>query len=82
VTVYEVFDADISEVKEGKFATLQKFTEGLSFYNFNNFTEAKQLFEECLRINPEDRVARVYLQCCQKQTLSPDRFMDLDSDRT
>lgn len=80
VTVYEVFDADISELKEGKFATLKIFTEALSFYNFNSFAEAKELFEECLRINPEDKVAKVYLQCCQKQILSQDRFMDLDSD--
>lgn len=80
VTVYEVFDADISEVKEGKLATLEMFTEGLSFYNLNSFSEAKKLFEECLRVNSKDRVARVYLQCCEKQILSQDRFMDFDSD--
>lgn len=80
VTVYEVFDADISEVKEGKLATLPTFREGLSFYNFNNFTEAKQLFEECLKIHPEDTVAQVYLQFCERQMLSQDRLMDWDSE--
>jgi len=81
VTVYEVFDADASEVKEGKLATLELFAEALSFYNLNSFGEAKGLFEECLRVNSGDRVARVYLQFCEKQTLASDGLLDLDSDR-
>ncbi|NEP44814.1 MAG: adenylate/guanylate cyclase domain-containing protein [Okeania sp. SIO2H7] len=80
VTVYEVFDADISEVKEGKLATLEMFAEGLSFYNVSSFAQAKQLFEECLRVCSEDAIARVYLQWCQEQIVSQDRLMDLDSE--
>ncbi|MDP8935767.1 MAG: response regulator [Cyanobacteriota bacterium] len=64
VTVYEVFDADVPEVKAGKLATLQLFTEALSLYNMNNFREAAGLFADCLRQNPGDKVARIYLGRC------------------
>ncbi len=65
VTVYEVFDADLPFVKAGKLATLPVFTEALSLYNIYNFTEAVGLFADCLRQNPGDRVARIYLDRCQ-----------------
>ncbi|MEG4393599.1 adenylate/guanylate cyclase domain-containing protein [Microcoleus sp. BROC3] len=64
VTVYEVFDADLPEVKAGKLATLQVFTEALSLYNMNNFREASALFADCWRQNPADNVARIYLERC------------------
>ncbi|MEG4455059.1 adenylate/guanylate cyclase domain-containing protein [Microcoleus sp. N9_A1] len=65
VTVYEVFDADLPEVKAGKLATLQLFTEALSLYNMNSFRQAAGLFADCLRQNPGDKVARIYLERCQ-----------------
>jgi class 3 adenylate cyclase/GAF domain-containing protein len=40
VTVYEVFDADLPEVKDGKLKTLNLFTEALSLYNQGNLTIA------------------------------------------
>jgi adenylate cyclase len=65
VTVYEVFDADLPEVKAGKLATLQVFSEALSVYDMNNFREAALLFADCLRHNPGDKVAQIYLNRCQ-----------------
>jgi PAS domain S-box-containing protein len=64
VTVYEVFDADLAEVKAGKLATLQLFTEALSLYNMKSFRQAARLFVDCLRQNPGDKVARIYLERC------------------
>ncbi|MEG4630484.1 adenylate/guanylate cyclase domain-containing protein [Microcoleus sp. AR_TQ3_B6] len=64
VTVYEVFDADLAEVKAGKLATLELFTEALSLYNMKSFREAARLFADCLRQNPGDKVARIYLERC------------------
>ena len=66
VTVYEVFDADMPEVKEGKFATLATFSEALFLYNEQQFYAAAQLFDECWRQNPGDRVAQIYFERCQK----------------
>jgi PAS domain S-box-containing protein len=64
VTVYEVFDADLAEVKAGKLATLQLFTEALSLYNMKSFRQAAGLFADCLRQNPGDKVAQIYLERC------------------
>ena len=65
VTVYEVFDADLPEVKAGKLATLQVFTEAVSLYNTDGFNDAAVLFADCLRHNPGDQVAQFYLQRCR-----------------
>ena len=64
VTVYEVFDADLAEVKAGKLATMQLFTEALSLYNMKSFRQAAGLFADCLRQNPGDKVAQIYLERC------------------
>ncbi len=64
VTVYEVFDADLPFVKAGKLATLQLFAEALFLYNMNSFRESGGLFADCLRQNPGDKVARIYLDRC------------------
>ncbi len=65
VTVYEVFDADLPEVKAGKLATLQVFAEAISLYNADAFNDAVLLFVDCLRQNPWDQVAQFYLERCR-----------------
>ncbi|XZN89548.1 MAG: adenylate/guanylate cyclase domain-containing protein [Microcoleus sp.] len=64
VTVYEVFDADLPEIKAGKLATLQIFSEALFLYDMKNFSGAALLFTECLQHNPGDIVAQIYLERC------------------
>ena len=66
VTVYEVFDADSPELKDGKLATLATFNEALSLYNQQQFSAAAQLFDECWHQNPGDRVAQIYFERCKK----------------
>ncbi len=66
ITVNEVFDADPPAVREGKLATLTIFMEAWILYNQNKFTEASQVFQECLRRNPGDQVVQVYLDRCQR----------------
>jgi len=65
VAVFEVFDGDESEIKEGKLATKTIFEEGLLLYQQPLMKEAAQRFEEVLRINPRDTVAQIYLDRCQ-----------------
>ncbi|MGE5660132.1 MAG: adenylate/guanylate cyclase domain-containing protein, partial [Actinomycetota bacterium] len=66
VTVYEVFNADPPEIKEGKLTTLPLFVEALGLYGEGNCVEAAQLFADCLRLNPGDRVAKIYWKRCQQ----------------
>jgi len=64
VTVYEVFDGDLPELKDAKLATLEIFQQALLLYDRHTFPEAALLLEECLRINPHDKVAQIYRDRC------------------
>ncbi|MGE5659678.1 MAG: adenylate/guanylate cyclase domain-containing protein, partial [Actinomycetota bacterium] len=68
VTVYEVFDADSPEIKEGKLATIPIFTEALSVYNQGNLADSARLFGDCWQQNPGDVVAQIYFERCQKES--------------
>jgi integral membrane sensor domain MASE1/class 3 adenylate cyclase len=65
VTVYEVFDADLPEIKFQKLATLSIFTEALLLYNQGKLGDAERLFGDCLQKNPGDNVVYIYYQLCQ-----------------
>jgi PAS domain S-box-containing protein len=65
VTVFEIFDADPPEIRQGKLITKAKFEEAMFFYSQEDFRDAAKLFEECLNKNPQDRVAQIYLERCQ-----------------
>ena len=62
VTVYEVFDVDPPAVKEGKLNTLQRFQQAILLYKSGQLLEAREMFAECLKLNPSDQVAQIYLQ--------------------
>jgi two-component system sensor histidine kinase ChiS len=66
VTIYEVFDVDLPNIKEAKYKSLPFFTEALSLYQMQYFQEAANLFSRCLQINPNDPVILIYLKRCQK----------------
>ncbi|HEY9674516.1 MAG TPA: PAS domain S-box protein [Waterburya sp.] len=65
VAVFEVFDADEPEIKEGKLATKAIFEEGLLLYHYQATREAAQRFEAVTSHNPRDVVAQIYLARCQ-----------------
>ena len=65
VVVYEVFDADPPEIRSAKLENLPVYTEAMSLCERKQFREAGKLFEECLRTNPSDQVARIYLKRCR-----------------
>lgn len=66
ISVYEIFDADPPKLRESKLVTKTAFEEALLLYHLHSFNEAAQLFEDCLRLNPEDTVAQIYLERCQR----------------
>ncbi len=74
VSVFEVFDADPPELREGKLVTRTEFERSLVYYYLGQFAEAAQSFEECLRQTPEDTVARIYLERSQQSLGSSSEF--------
>ncbi len=67
VSVFEVFDADPPELKAGKLETQMMFEQALVLYSLKSFAEAIERFEICLRQNPQDRVAKIYWEQCNRQ---------------
>ena len=63
-SVYEVFDSDPPEVREGKISTRVQFEEALAYYHLKAIDRAQPLLEACLREVPQDQPARVYLDRC------------------
>ncbi|GAB4581458.1 MAG: hypothetical protein Fur0022_42050 [Anaerolineales bacterium] len=66
--VCEVFDGDQEEMFQGKLNTAVQFEQGLSWYAERKFREAGQAFEQVLLQNPQDRVARLYLDRIHQRT--------------
>ena len=67
VTIYEVFDCDPPEVRQGKIATKMSFEQALLFFHQKYYGEAEMLFLECVKQNPEDKTARIYVERCQEK---------------
>src|SRR6476661_7665494 len=71
VTVYEVFAADPPELRQKKLETKTIFEQALVLYNSDKCVEAKRWFSACLEINPNDKVAQIYMQRCLKGAIAP-----------
>lgn len=67
VSVYEIFDADLPEIREYKLMTKTAFEKAILYYNLGDFAQGASLMENCLNLNPKDSVARMYLTRCQSQ---------------
>lgn len=62
VSVFEVFDADPPVLYRKKAATKTLFEQALILYHLEAFPESAECFEACLRENPSDQVAKIYLE--------------------
>jgi PAS domain S-box-containing protein len=65
VSVFEVFDADPTPLRTGKLQTRTRFEQALMLYYCDDWHHAAQRFEACIRDNPGDSVAPIYLQRCR-----------------
>ncbi|MDY6940984.1 MAG: response regulator [Cyanobacteriota bacterium] len=66
VAVFEVFDGDPPQLRDAKFETRGIFEQGVLFYYGSSFRKAAECFETCLKTNPQDRIAQIYLERCKK----------------
>lgn len=66
VTIYEVFDANTEHLIALKQQTLSDFEQGVHLYHEDKLDAAYDSFKKVLHINPDDKVAEVYLQRCTR----------------
>ncbi|MBR9999320.1 MAG: response regulator, partial [Cyclobacteriaceae bacterium] len=60
--IYECFDGDEPEMIRNKLATNGIFEQGMNAYIEKRFAEASLAFQDVINRNPEDQVARLFLQ--------------------
>jgi PAS domain S-box-containing protein len=65
VPVFEVFDTDPAESIDLKQETKAKFEEAIILYHQKEFEEAYRIFREVIQINPQDKVAAIYIKTCE-----------------
>jgi class 3 adenylate cyclase len=70
VSVFEIFDADPPELREGKLTTKAIFEQALFLYAMHSYREAAKLLEDCLKVVPGDTVAQIYLKRCQRHAIA------------
>lgn len=63
-SVYEIFDADPEPLWLAKQEMKPIFEEALAFYHMGRPDLARPMVEECLKIAPDDKAARIYLDRC------------------
>jgi class 3 adenylate cyclase len=64
VPIYEVFDGDATDIRQGKLETLPLFNEALTLYMDNQPGEARERFSQVVERNPYDWVARHFVRLC------------------
>jgi signal transduction histidine kinase/ligand-binding sensor domain-containing protein/class 3 adenylate cyclase len=62
VKIHEVYDGETKEILELRNRTKDCFESGLKKYFNKEFAEAVVFFKEVMKINPDDKAARLYLE--------------------
>lgn len=71
-TIFEIFNGNENEMINKKVQILQPFHEGLINYYSRQWNDSIKLFEECLKIYPDDVVSKMYVdRCIYCQEFSP-----------
>ena len=65
VTVYEVYDADLDISLTLKDQSSNDFEQGFVLYHWEEYKDAKLLFEKVLEVNKDDIAAKIYLKRCK-----------------
>jgi class 3 adenylate cyclase len=66
VYIFEVLNGEEESIKELKWETRNEFGKAVDLYRNQKFEKAAELFQEIIKINPRDLVARLYIERCQE----------------
>ncbi|ELR20103.1 adenylate and guanylate cyclase catalytic domain containing protein [Acanthamoeba castellanii str. Neff] len=74
--IYEVVDGDKDEVREQKERILRPYHEALLLFTDGKFAEARDKFEECLALRPDDKPCLIYVERCTELLADPPSTWD------
>lgn len=69
--IYEVFDNDPENIKQMKELSHSHIHSGMIHYKSRNFADAVLAFHEALKVYPDDRVAHIFAERCNRFLASP-----------
>lgn len=69
--LYEIYDADAEDRQRFKEQSKVHLHKGILMYKLGQFQDAYREFSHIYRMDPEDRVTRIYLKRCKKFMESP-----------
>lgn len=64
LSIYEVFDNDSDAVRKAKLNSLEYFEQAVAYYHLKLIDRALPLFQQCIKICPDDLPAHIYLERC------------------
>jgi len=70
VRLFEVVD-EKSQVSGSIKEAVDRFNDGLSYFEAKDWVRAKKSFEEILKINPEDGPAQTFIKRCETYIKTP-----------
>lgn len=76
IALYEVFSGDAKKIEEKKKMTKPIFEAGVGCYYRGELGKAKKAFRACLKVNPNDKVAKHYLEEIKESSLNK-KFKDI-----
>nr|WP_321513022.1 adenylate/guanylate cyclase domain-containing protein [uncultured Pseudodesulfovibrio sp.] len=71
VALYEVFDADREELIAQKQSMLSDFSQALTLYRKGDFENASAIFDQCMKICPEDTISPIFFKRCKTMMRIP-----------
>jgi hemerythrin len=66
LSIYEVFDNDPADLREGKRAGKDLFEKAIAYYHLKKIAQAMELLTQCIQIAPYDVPAHIYLSRCEE----------------
>jgi len=66
LSIYEVFDNDPADLREGKRASKEMFERAIAYYHLKKIPQAMELLAQCIQIAPYDVPAHIYLSRCEE----------------
>ncbi len=71
VKIYEVLDYHTSETFPHLMEVAGYFREGREAYRAGDWRQALKLFEEAIRLNPQDKLSHIYIERCEQLQANP-----------
>ena len=71
VRIFELLDYHTEETFPNLMDVLASFREGINEFRSQRWSSAKQAFQGCLELNPEDKLSEIYIERCRYMADNP-----------